>query len=430
MNNALADLDELVLRCRDKRAREYIAEAINCYRAGAYRSSIVATWVAVCYDIIDKLRELSLAGDKAAEGIVEGIEKTRKADDIVSALKFERELLKIARDRFELVSPPEFDDLVRLQEDRNRCAHPSLISEDQGFDPSGELARWHIRSAVTHLLQHPPVQGKYALDRLLRQVDSEYFPTEIPEATDRFATGPLKRPRESLVRNFIVVLLKRALETGPDWEWQSLSRVYAALGAVRALHVAIFEACLAEKLPSLLRQLSDDELYRGIAVFRRVPDCWKHLPPDLQNHFENFVRGLPPKHLDELDFLLEYPPLKEKAAVRLSLATRQELRDTAFWDLPMQVADRFVSLYLESKNFAEANDWAKQISLNAWALSVSQQRTLIAGISKNDEVLHSFEVGTVIKHLRQTKKIPPALFESLLTENGLDKFALSETGEA
>ena len=373
---------------------------------------------------------MSLAGDKAAEGIVEEIEKTRKANDIARALRLERELLEIARDKFELVSPLEFVDLVRLQEDRNRCAHPSLISEDQGFDPSGELARLHIRSAVTHLLQHPPIQGKYALDRLLREVDSEYFPTEIPKAAASFAAGPLRRPRESLVRNFIVVLLKRALETGPEWEWKSESRVYAALGAVRALHVTTFEASLAEKLPYLLRQLSDDQLYRGITVFRKVPDCWKHLPSDLQNRFENFVCELPAKHLNEIDFLLDYPPLKDKAAARLSVATRQELRATAFWDIPMQVVDRVISLYLQSKNFAEANDWAKEISLYASALSAFQQRTLIAGIPKNNEVLQSFEVGTVINRLRQTKTIPPHSFESLLTENGLDKFALSETGEA
>jgi hypothetical protein len=43
----LADLDELILRCRSKQARQYIAEAVACYRAGAFRSCIVATWVVV-----------------------------------------------------------------------------------------------------------------------------------------------------------------------------------------------------------------------------------------------------------------------------------------------------------------------------------------------------------------------------------------------
>lgn len=52
------DLDELVLRCRDEQARQYIAEAVACYRAGAFRACIVMTWTAVVFEYIHKLREL------------------------------------------------------------------------------------------------------------------------------------------------------------------------------------------------------------------------------------------------------------------------------------------------------------------------------------------------------------------------------------
>jgi hypothetical protein len=179
---ALVDLDELVLLCRDDKARLYIVEAVACYRSGAYRSAIVATWIAVCYDIIDKFRELALSGDKNAEQYIAKIERARAANDFAQALILERDLLTIARDQFELISHLEHIDLSRLQEDRNRCAHPSLVSQDQAFAPSGELARLHLRSAVLHLLQHQPVQGKYALERLLNEVHSEYFPDAVPKA--------------------------------------------------------------------------------------------------------------------------------------------------------------------------------------------------------------------------------------------------------
>ncbi len=122
---SLADLDELILLCRDDRAKAYIAEAVASYRSGAFRSSIVGTWIAVCFDVIEKLRELALSGDKEAEKQVTELERTRKSGDITNALKFERELLELARDKFELISHVEFIDLQRLQEDRNRCAHPS-----------------------------------------------------------------------------------------------------------------------------------------------------------------------------------------------------------------------------------------------------------------------------------------------------------------
>src|SRR5690606_5939373 len=89
MTSSLVDLDELILRCRDEKAKTYITEAVASYRAGAYRSAIVGSWIAVCFDIIEKLRELALAGDKEAEKQIADLETTRRLGDITRALKFE-----------------------------------------------------------------------------------------------------------------------------------------------------------------------------------------------------------------------------------------------------------------------------------------------------------------------------------------------------
>jgi hypothetical protein len=64
----LTDLDELAQATRDPVSRAYVQEAIDAYRAGAYRTTIVAVWIAVIVDIIDKLRELALSGDANAPG--------------------------------------------------------------------------------------------------------------------------------------------------------------------------------------------------------------------------------------------------------------------------------------------------------------------------------------------------------------------------
>ncbi len=63
MNQHLVDIDELVLRCKSKEARYYIAEAVACYKAGAFRACIVMTWIAVVYDFLHKLRQLELVPD-------------------------------------------------------------------------------------------------------------------------------------------------------------------------------------------------------------------------------------------------------------------------------------------------------------------------------------------------------------------------------
>lgn len=59
----IADLDELLLRCRPGPAKAYAEEAVATYRAGAHR----ATWIAVVFDLIDKMREIALFGNGEAK---------------------------------------------------------------------------------------------------------------------------------------------------------------------------------------------------------------------------------------------------------------------------------------------------------------------------------------------------------------------------
>ncbi len=421
MTSPLVDLDELILKCRDDRAKAYIAEAVASYRSGAFRSAIVGTWIAVCFDVIEKLRELALSGDKEAEKHAEELEKTRKSGDIAKALKFERELLELARDKFELISHIEFIDLERLQEDRNRCAHPSLVSEDQVFSPSAELARVHLHSAVSHVLQHPPVQGKYALDRLVKEIDSEYFPDNKDKARVSLASGPLRKPRESLVRNFVVVLIKKLLKE--DVDWRHKRRIAAALNATFELHPQGHGSAFSEKLSPLLRSLDDAELNRVIAFFQLTKDTWQYVESDVRQRIENFVSALPSNLIDDIDFLLSFAPLRKQALSRVAVATRAELKETIFFILPSEVADRLIAIYLDSPNFDQANEWAKHLANHASDFNEDQIRRIVTSAAKNDQVLYSFELGALLSVLRSRKKIPEEDFNGLLKANGLSKYA-------
>jgi hypothetical protein len=424
----LEDLDELTLRCRDEKARQYIAEAVASYRAGAFRSAIVAAWIAVCFYVIEKFRELALAGDKEAERQVQDVEVTRRTGDLTRALKFEREILELAKDKFELISPLEFIDLERLQADRNRCAHPSLAAEDQAYAPSAELARLHIHSAVTHLLQHPPVQGKFALDRLLQEIDSEYFPSTVKEAKLAFSSGPLRRPRESLVRNLVLVLTKTLLNDKP--EWKRRHRLAAALQATQQLHPEPYSRVLSEKLSAMFRAMSDVALLMAIFFLKSVPDSWQFLEADVRQRLQNYVANLPGDDLDELDFLLEYPPLQVQARHRVTIATKKELSGVLYFDMPKEVADKFISLYLESTSFDEANDWAKQMFIHTGDFTPDHVRRILNGVTKNSQVSGSFQIGALINSLRSRKKLPAEEFEQLLKNNGLEEHTLAARGQA
>ena len=57
---ALEDVRSMV---RSTKSRKYIDEAIDAYGAGAYRAAILALWIAVVSDLIDKISILAEAGE-------------------------------------------------------------------------------------------------------------------------------------------------------------------------------------------------------------------------------------------------------------------------------------------------------------------------------------------------------------------------------
>lgn len=427
MASPLSDLDELVLKCRDEKARSYIKESVSCYKSGAFRSAIVSAWIAVSFDIIDKLKDLSLTGDKEAEKQLEEFEKARKAGDIANSLKFERDILQIARDKLELISHIEFIDLERLQQDRNRCAHPSMTSDGEIFNPSAELARVHIRSAVEYLLQFPPAQGKHALESLIKEVDSEYFPTKLSKAVTALKNSPLFKARESLTRNFIVVLLKKILKEASDYK-EGL-RISSALNAVEQIHKDTYTNTLQLKLSNLIKTLSDENLDRTFPVLQRLTDSWEYLEPDVKQKLEAYVENLPKEKLDELDFLLSHTGLSSSANKRLRKTTRAEIDDPLFFDLPIQVGDRIVELYVESGSFDQANGFSSTVTRYASDFTKDQVEKIIRACGENYEIKNSFEVGTVINAMRKNKQVTDAEVDAWLIDVDLKKYAKSDITE-
>lgn len=424
MASPLEDLDELTLRCRDEKAREHIFEAVASYRSGAFRAAIVTTWIAVCFDFIEKLRELALAGDKEAEQQVQSIEKIHRTNDITAALKFEKDLLSLAKDKFSLLTPIEYEDLKRLQDDRNRCAHPSLSSDDQAYSPPAELARLHIHSAVTHLLQHPPVQGKYALERLLKEIDSEYFPTSEMETKTVFSVGPLRRPRDSFVRSLVIVLCKSILSDSEGWKKRN--RRVAAIKAVSSLHYTPSSKAKKDTLPTLFRGIEDKDMHKAINFLRNLTESWEYLEEDIHQRLKKFVRTLDTDNFAQyIDFLIEYQPLRSQAKQRLERASKRDLKEVwLFFGTPPEVLDKIIDFYFQSDSYDEANDWAKELSQISNEFSENQIRKLLVGVADNSQITGSFQLGTLINNLRIGNKIPEEEFEALLQENGLDEHCL------
>ena len=422
MASPLADLDELILKCRNEKALRYVKESVACYKSGAFRSAIVSTWVAVAFDLIDKIRELSLMGDKEAEKQLLEFESARKSGDISRSLKFEREVLAIARDKLELISHIEFLDLERLQQDRNRCAHPSMTSDGGIFSPPAELSRVHIRNAVEHLLQYPPSQGKAALENLLKEVDSAYFPTDHIKAVTALKNSPLFKARKSLVRNFIIVLLKKLVNDADDYKERS--RVVAAIKAVDEIHKQTYNETIQENISGLIRSLPDDRLSRAIPIILAFTDISASFDDDVFNKISNFIEHLPSEELIYLESLLDSPQFNLASEKRLKYITMKEISDTLFFLSNEKVSDKIIKLYVGVNSFERANEFAKTIALYVDDYSKEQIDEIISGAGNNDQIKNSFGVGIVVSAIRKSQKVDPEYLDGILKEAKLNEFFL------
>lgn len=366
----LVDLDELVLRCRDVYARRYIQEAVACYRAGAHRACIVSTWNAVVFDYLHKLRELELTGDAEARKQLERFERIRAGGEaeLKAALDFERELLKTAAERFELFTPLEREDLARLQSDRNRCAHPSMQSIEDPYQPPAELARLHIRNAVEIMLQREPVQGKAAFDRICAEVASAYFPTSKEKAREQFQAGPLTRARASLVRSLFVGLTKETLNG--DRLRPELQRLTSAIGAIVEMHRPVCETLLGDELPSLGREVPDGGLWRLVLYFHAVPGSWDAVGEAVRSKVASFIDNVKGDDLPwALGSALRVPDLRERARQRLGDLSVDGIVQLLGDGLVDDVAERAISVFGSSSGFRQAEQFG-QLLLPALGKSI------------------------------------------------------------
>lgn len=425
----LIDLDELVSECPDPRSRQYIRESVQCYKAGAYRAAVVACWIAVAFDLVDKIRELAATGDAMAQEAIAKFDRARHDGDVRTALTFEKELLALARDKFEFISPVECIDLERLVADRNRCAHPSLVSDTEVFEASPELARLHIVNATRYVLSQPAAQGKQALDRLESELDSNFFPVKPADAIVFLRAGPLAKPRESLLRNYISILLKRLLkQTNLDWERRRRTRT--AFFAVAEIHPEPRKRILRELLSTIIPTLLDDDQLAIAADFigsKRGAEVWIYLSEADRLRLTTFVENLPAEHLDSLeDFLKERGlPFFDSALSRIKHASHSEIFDTPWFGTPQAVINRMLDFYRHCHSYSQANEFGKNLR---FALADSETPTehlarLAEAGAKNDQVRHSNQFPVLVKELIKEKFKDKAVAIRMLHDAGLDDLA-------
>jgi hypothetical protein len=375
MYETFIDLDELIVLCRDKSAKKFIQEAVDCYRAGAYRSCIVSTWNAVVFDFIHKLRQLEQVGNGEATQLLQDFANHSQNSEVRKLWEFESKIPDFALSKFELISPIEKADITRLFEDRSRCAHPSMASLDEPFEATAELARYHVRSAVTHLLQRPPVQGKAALDRIWQDIKSAYFPTDPNLAVKYFQKGHLARARRSLISSIVIGLTVSLLTE--DLEDDERERLFSALNAVSIMYRREVGEILNEKLSSIiLNKVTDKDFWKVITYLHRVTPI-ENLSEPCRLKSITFIESMDvTKHIDfhnekilvnaaHIDFLIDSVKVKlGELPIDKILNLKAKLPDKVIVPLQDTLKERLevlVKAFIKSHGYHESRDYSNQL---------------------------------------------------------------------
>ncbi len=297
MSDSLADLDTLALRCRAERSRDYISESIQCYKAGAYRSAIVNVWIAVVFDLVDKIRDLALANETTAQRINDRYEtyiaQINAGNDqgVKNALEFERTIIATCGSELGFFDHQQMRDLQRLREDRHQCAHPSFQSPGIPHRPTAELARLHLRNAVEHVLSQPPIQGRAAIAELLTTIASDYFPKDHHQASIALLQTPLANPSEGLIRGLVDSLVFGY----PNAESPIFGKVQiaAVLSVLLNSHRTIAESRIAQQLSKVIRQASDGILPSVARLISAMPELVGIIDEAARVRLAEFIRHAP-----------------------------------------------------------------------------------------------------------------------------------------
>lgn len=425
MIESLADIEALAIRCHSEQSREYISEAIRCYRASAYRAAIVSTWIAIVFDLIDKIRELSVSGDVAAktletkyENYIAQIEQNN-VQGIKSALEFEREILETCRDQLQFFDPQQFIDLIRIREDRHRCAHPSFQKVGIPYYPSAEQARVHIRNAVVFVLAQPPVQGKAALAQLKTLVGSEYFPNDTNKAKAQLENSGLKNATEALVRGFIDQLVFCFLTEGDLLFFKN--QVLSAINATFDLFPAVVEDRLSKQLNKAIRDVPDKN-FRGVAILVAfVIDASSILEhPSIDKIFKFIEEGPSKEVLDLLEPMSRIKHFLPAVQRRIDALTFEELTEAInTFEVGALTKERALQFLSQARSWDRANDVLSKAVLPLLSfLSVEDiERVVRMPTETGADLLGAHGYRLFVDNVRKAAVIDETELNDLLIEN-------------
>ncbi|MES2595202.1 MAG: hypothetical protein V4662_07700 [Verrucomicrobiota bacterium] len=398
----LHSLDALLTTVRDGESRKLAQEAVTAYQAGAWRASILSIWVAVCADLIGKIRELATGGDAIAVADIQQLEVWIKSKDLRHLQAFENGLVSSARDKFGMLLQHEATDLVRLQDDRHLCAHPAFIADDTLFAPTPELVRTHITHAILHLLSRPPIQGKQLIERYDRDLRGGSLPKLEQDIELVLRTNYLANAKPSSITGLVKALAKALVGSESATYKGKENQIARSLAVIGRITPSIVDEHVPPLVEKLARDLGDEKILLLCLYMEAEPRIWEWLGSAGQARVLAKVQQSP---------LLDIVPAFRARHITavgeqlLNALQKEELKDqeTVLSKRPCKAFVQYVlDLYGFSKSFSTAEKRGSEILIpHAKYLSsedIGKLNTVIR-TNKHNQILHAGQTASILTSL-------------------------------
>jgi len=391
-------VEDLLNEVHDRESRRYIAEVIGAYQAGAFRAAIVATWVAVAFDLIAKIRELDEAGDPTAGAFMRDIERAidNQAQNPDLLLGIERNLIKVAHESFEFIDQRERLQLERLRHDRHVCAHPAFVRPDEVFVPTPELVRAHLATAIDAVLSKGPVPGKRAIERFQNEIVQASFPERAEDLAKYLRDRYFELGKRVLRRGLAELIVKGCLgSNGADPK--IIRRCALAAHALELIEPGLLTDALAAVVTKREQGsgLVDADLLCFSGNLGDMQLAWDALPESSHSRVRELLKNAPVEQLIEhhifaLGLAAEASDIVES---RLTDLNREQLAEVIGQTPDSRFTARAINEYSQSPEYSEAAQSMESLVLPlAPVMTADQVREVLDTLRSNQQVRMAVEM--------------------------------------
>jgi hypothetical protein len=391
-------VEDLLNEVHDRESRRYLAEAIGSYQAAAFRAAIVATWVAVAFDLIAKIRELDEAGDPTAGAFMRVLERAidNQAQNPDLLLDIERNLIKEAHESFEFIEQRERLQLERLRQDRHVCAHPAFVRPDEVFVPTPELVRAHLATAIDAVLSKGPVPGKRAIDRFMNEISQTSFPERLDDLANYLRDRYFEVGKRVLRRGLAELIVKGCLGTdGADS--RIIRRCALAAHALELIEPGLLSDALAAVVTKREQGsgLVDADLLCFSGNLGDMQLAWDALPESSHSRVRELLKNAPVQQLIERHIFARDLTEEAKRIVegRMADLDREQLAEVISQAADPRFTDLAINEFRESPEYTEAEQNMESLVLPlAPVMTGDQVREVLDAVRGNQQIRMAVEM--------------------------------------